>query len=81
MPIIRKPRWALPESAATPETVFWNRRAILAAGGGMLAAGALAGLPGRAQAATPGDPFVPLPQANPGFATAGRAITPEAINA
>ncbi|CUA92113.1 protein-methionine-sulfoxide reductase catalytic subunit MsrP [Pannonibacter indicus] len=50
MHIIRKPGWALPEHMATPEHLFWNRRAILAgmAGAGALALGA--GLPSGARA-------------------------------
>jgi sulfoxide reductase catalytic subunit YedY len=43
MLIKRKRGWELPESAATPETVFWNRRALLkAAGLGTIAVGAAA---------------------------------------
>ena len=43
MLIKRKRGWELPESAATPEAVFWNRRALLkAAGLGTIAAGAAA---------------------------------------
>ncbi|MBK0399692.1 protein-methionine-sulfoxide reductase catalytic subunit MsrP [Limibaculum sp. M0105] len=80
MRIIRKPRWALPESAATPEPVFWNRRAILAAGGGLLAAGALSGVTGPADAAAPEEPFAPMPERSPRFSDAGRAITDEMIN-
>jgi hypothetical protein len=30
---IRKPRWQISENKATPESVFWNRRHLLAAGG------------------------------------------------
>jgi len=44
---IRKPRWQISENKATPESVFWNRRHLLAAGGGLLAAGSLAELAGR----------------------------------
>ncbi len=40
MPIHRRPRWALPESEATPEAQYLNRRAILGAMG--LAGAALA---------------------------------------
>jgi sulfoxide reductase catalytic subunit YedY len=43
MLIKRKRGWELPDSAATPEAVFWNRRALLkAAGLGTIAAGAAA---------------------------------------
>lgn len=47
MPIHRKPRWALPESAAAPESLYLNRRALLAGLG--LGVAAL-GLPAQAQA-------------------------------
>ncbi|MHC4937566.1 MAG: protein-methionine-sulfoxide reductase catalytic subunit MsrP [Planctomycetota bacterium] len=33
------PRWSLPESAATPEAVFWDRRTFLAASGALLLSG------------------------------------------
>ncbi|MCL5777870.1 protein-methionine-sulfoxide reductase catalytic subunit MsrP [Limibaculum sp. FT325] len=79
MNILRNPRWALPESAVTSEAVFWNRRAILAAGGGLMAAGALAGLPGAASAAAPGEPLASPPATNPAHADAGRAVTPEPV--
>ncbi len=49
-----KPNWMLPESAATPEAAFLNRRELgrMLAAGTILAAGApLAGLAGRANAA------------------------------
>jgi len=43
MPIVSRPRWALPESAATPEAVFRQRRAFLkAAGLGAIGAATLA---------------------------------------
>ena len=32
---IRKPRWLISENRTTPESVFWNRRRVLAAGGGL----------------------------------------------
>ena len=41
MNIRRRRRWELPESAATPESVFLDRRALLAAGLGTIAATAL----------------------------------------
>ena len=79
MHVIRRPDWALPESAATPESVYWNRRAILAAMG---FGGALAALPRAAQAMGPTPPDWPGDvAANPDFAEAGRAVTPEGINA
>ncbi|HUF86238.1 MAG TPA: protein-methionine-sulfoxide reductase catalytic subunit MsrP [Thermohalobaculum sp.] len=85
MKLIRKPRWQIPEARVTPEHVFWNRRRVLAAGGGLMgglvAAGLLAG--GGARAALPGGPgtaFDPVPATNPAFADAGRAVTDETIN-
>ena len=75
---LRKPRWALPERAVTPEHVFLNRRAFLGAGAGLAAAAALP--PRRALAARPEDPFTPAPARNPAYADAGRPITDEATN-
>ncbi|MFN0264392.1 protein-methionine-sulfoxide reductase catalytic subunit MsrP [Tepidamorphus sp. 3E244] len=42
MLIRRKPSWAIAERDATPESVFLNRRALLAGGAGLVAAGAIA---------------------------------------
>ncbi|MEM6971312.1 MAG: protein-methionine-sulfoxide reductase catalytic subunit MsrP [Pseudomonadota bacterium] len=39
-----RPRWMSAERDTTPESVFWNRRAILAGGGGVAAVAALAAL-------------------------------------
>ncbi|MCS0501652.1 protein-methionine-sulfoxide reductase catalytic subunit MsrP [Ancylobacter mangrovi] len=47
MHIRHRPSWELPESAATPESVYLSRRALLGAGAGLI--GTL-GLPGGAQA-------------------------------
>ncbi|MEL6197966.1 MAG: molybdopterin-dependent oxidoreductase, partial [Pseudomonadota bacterium] len=41
---LKRPSWWMSESRVTPEPVFWNRRAILAAGGGMAAAGTIGAL-------------------------------------
>ncbi|MEM9781924.1 MAG: protein-methionine-sulfoxide reductase catalytic subunit MsrP [Pseudomonadota bacterium] len=41
---LNRPRWQSAERDATPEHVFWNRRAILAAGGGIAAVATLAAL-------------------------------------
>jgi sulfoxide reductase catalytic subunit YedY len=76
MNLIRRPDWALPESAATPEHVFLNRRAILRGMG--LGAGALALGAGAARAM--GEPPAAWPgrvETNPSFADAGRAVTAE----
>ena len=85
---IRKPRWLIGENRVTPESVFWNRRRVLAAGGGLAGAGALAALgvetpmaPSPAGAALPpGGAFTPMPALNPKFADAGRPVTDETIN-
>jgi sulfoxide reductase catalytic subunit YedY len=83
MLIRRKRGWEIPESRATPESVFLNRREILAAAGmGTvgLAAGSMA-LPGIARAAET-DPSAGLYPAkrNPRY-TIERPVTPETINA
>lgn len=72
----RRP-WDLPESAATPEPVFLNRRAFMAAGGASLASIALSGSLARAA----GDPSTDLYPAgrNTGY-TIERAVTPEAVS-
>ena len=88
MHVLRRPRWWLPESAATPESVFLNRRRLLAAAGalGLGAAGGLsAALGARAAVPTdwsaPGTPIEPAPSRNPAYADAGRPVTEEEINA
>ncbi|GMG81776.1 protein-methionine-sulfoxide reductase catalytic subunit MsrP [Paralimibaculum aggregatum] len=87
---LKRPRWALPERAATPESVFRNRRAFLAGGAGLAAIGTTAALTGSlgvmmpeaaAAAGAPASPFEPVPPRNPAFANAGREVTPEEINA
>ena len=42
MPVMRRRGWELPESCATPEHVFMNRRAFLGGGLGTLAAASIA---------------------------------------
>ncbi|MEQ8968546.1 MAG: protein-methionine-sulfoxide reductase catalytic subunit MsrP [Azospirillaceae bacterium] len=81
MLIKSKRGWELPESAATPEAAFVNRRAFLARAGlaGAGLAGALAGLPGGARAqdggARPTADLYPA-ERNTAF-TVDRAITDE----
>lgn len=74
--------WELPESAATSEAVFVNRRQLMKGIGAGLGAGAIGlGLEaGYAHAAT--DPSVGLypVRKNPKFADAGRKITDEKLN-
>ncbi len=78
MTYLRRQSWWLPESAATPENVYLNRRALLAAAG----AGALTTIAASPSlAAKPEDPFTPMPERNPAYADAGRPITDETENA
>ncbi|MEM8752598.1 MAG: protein-methionine-sulfoxide reductase catalytic subunit MsrP, partial [Pseudomonadota bacterium] len=77
MNYIRRPEWALPERAATSESAFLNRRALLAAMGFGAAGLALGAAPAARAAASP---FDDAPR-HPAFRDAGRPITPEEINA
>ncbi len=77
----RRPDWSIAEREATPESVFFNRRAALAALGLSIGAAAAPGMFSAARAAQAETPFSPPPARNRDFADAGRAITPEAINA
>jgi sulfoxide reductase catalytic subunit YedY len=84
----RRPSWALPDSAATPESVFRQRRTILAGLGfgglGALGLGAFGAGMGATPAAAIGalPPDWPGPYArNPAFADAGRPVTPEEVSA
>jgi methionine sulfoxide reductase catalytic subunit len=74
MLIVRKKGWEIPESETTPESVFLNRRQIIAAG--LAASGA--GLIGGPAAAAPTDPTADLYPAkrNDTYAI-DRAVTPE----
>lgn len=75
MRLIRTPDWRIPDREATPESMFLNRRALLAGMGlGALGASTMLGA-GRAQAATPFDSAA----TNPEYRDAGRPITPEDI--
>jgi sulfoxide reductase catalytic subunit YedY len=89
---IRKPRWQISENKVTSEDVFWNRRRVLAAGGGLAAVGALGAIinggspmepmPAAAaeRAGGPGTIMSPVPALNPKFADAGRPVTDEEAN-
>ena len=85
---LKRPRWALPERDATPETVFLSRRRLLAGGAGLAAIGTAAALslpltgmaPEAGAAPAPATPFDPKPPRNPAYANAGREITGEEIN-
>ena len=70
--------WELPESAATPEDVFINRREMMAGlGAGAIGLGLLSG--GAIAATDPSAKLYPAMK-NPKFADAGRAITDEELN-
>ncbi len=77
---LRHPSWHLPDSAATDECLFLNRRQFLKTMGlsGLIAAGASS--PSLAQGPTP-TADMPLPEfaRNPKFADVGRAITDEYV--
>jgi sulfoxide reductase catalytic subunit YedY len=87
MLIGKKPSWAIPESQATPESVFLNRRAFMSVAAGAVAlapSAANAGLFGWGKkdvAPQPPDPSAGLypVKRNPAF-TLDRPVTPEAIN-
>lgn len=51
MLIRSKPRWAIPESMATPESVFLDRRSVLGLGAGLLGAGLIGSDASAAEAA------------------------------
>jgi sulfoxide reductase catalytic subunit YedY len=77
--LIKRPRgWELPESQATPEPVFINRRRFLAAAG--LGAGGLLIAPGLARAAADPSAHLYPVKTNPAFADAGRPVTSEELN-
>ena len=73
MKLIRRPSWFIPESKATSESAYMNRRTLLAGMG----LGAVAATAPRVQAATPFDNVA----TQPNYRDAGRKITPETINA
>ena len=69
--------WDIPESGATPEALFLNRRSVLA---GLAASGALLGLAGgaRAEDADPSAALYPAKR-DPAY-TLDRDVTPEKYN-
>ncbi len=85
MSIRMKRGWEIPESQVTPETIYLNRRKLLA-GGSVLAAGAAAGLilpMSAADAAMSDDPsagLYPAKVKNPTFVAGDRMVTPEDVN-
>ena len=78
MNIIRRRGWELPERVATPEHLFFNRRAFLAATGAALVAPGLAAAQSAADASDPSAHFYPAKR-NEKYVL-DRPITDEAIN-
>lgn len=74
----RKPDWWMPESAATPEEVFLNRRAFVAAAGTAVAGSLLPARIARAEEVDPTTDLYPA-QRNETF-TLDRDVTPEQYN-
>jgi len=71
--------WEIPDSQATPEDVFMNRRQLMAgAGAGLIGLGLL-GQNANAAMVDPSMTYYPAAK-NPKFLDAGRAITPEELN-
>ena len=82
MAIRHKRGWEIPQSLATPETVFLNRRGLLkgVAAGAMLAVPVAAGLPRTAGAAADADPSAGLyPAPRNTTYVLGRELTDEEI--
>lgn len=77
MLIKRTPRWHLPESAATPERDYVNRRTLIKGLAGAAVLPALAGLPGAANAAAERRA---LSATRNGAYTIDRVLTPEEVN-
>lgn len=77
MPILRRRAWDLPVSEVTPEAVFLNRRALLAAGAA-LSATPLIGITAQAQAANPIADLFPAKR-NESYKL-DRDLTPEDVN-
>lgn len=71
MHIIRRKGWEIPESRATPEAVFFNRRQFM---GGAAGATVLLGAGGARAEEDPSASLYPAP-GNPKFADAGRPVT------
>src|SRR4051812_9816859 len=82
MNVIRRRGWEIPESQATPEHVFLNRRAFLGAAAGAAALGAVPQIAAAQRVADLPDPvssFFPIKR-NEKF-TLDRPLTDEKINA
>src|ERR1700759_1969511 len=81
MNIIRRRGWEMPESRATPEHLFFNRRALLGAAAGAVAAGLAPSLASAQRVGDTPDPTIDLypDKRNEAF-TRDRPITDEKIN-
>ena len=82
--ILKRPAWQLPESAATPESVYRDRRQFLKAMGlgGMMLAGTGVGFGALAQDAPPkSGSALALPDfvRNSDFADGGRPLSDESL--
>jgi sulfoxide reductase catalytic subunit YedY len=81
MHVIHRPSWALPESAATPEHLFMNRRAVIGAGVAMAASLVAPQIARAAQDADRSDPTSDLyPMKRNEAYQLDRPITDEKIN-
>lgn len=82
MHVIRRRGWEIPEHQATPEHVLLNRRALLGAGGGAIAASLMPTIASAQRVTDIPDPTKDLYPAkrNEKYTLGDRAITPEEIN-
>jgi len=78
MNIIRRRGWEIPESNATPEHLFFSRRAFMAATGASLATAAFPAAAGASDVSDPSAALYPLKR-NPKY-TLDRDVTPEKVN-
>jgi sulfoxide reductase catalytic subunit YedY len=75
---VRRTRgWEIPEREATPESIWLNRRQIMAAGGAALVGGLLPGRPAFAETDLTSDLY---PAPRNGRYTIDRPVTPEQVN-
>src|SRR3954465_13666481 len=81
MNVIRRRGWDMPESRATPEHLFFNRRALLGAAAGAAAAGLAPGIALAQRIPDQPDPSIDLyPGKRNETFTLDRPITDEKIN-